>query len=74
MHHTRGQLHRKRRGGSQPEISSAGYLLIRPRNNDLKFKMAAMAIYDKKTFKRLLLQNCWTHLADFLQEAYGASP
>ena len=31
MHHTIGQLHRKRRGGSQPEISYAGYLLTHPR-------------------------------------------
>ena len=31
MHHTRGQFHRKRRGGSQLEISKAGYLLTHPR-------------------------------------------
>ena len=31
MHHTRGQLHRKSRGGSQPEICLAGYLLTCPR-------------------------------------------
>ena len=31
MHHIIGQLHRKRRGGSQPEISYAGYLLTHPR-------------------------------------------
>lgn len=34
MHHTRGQLHRKRRGGYQREISWAGYLLTRPRIKD----------------------------------------
>ena len=32
VHHTTGQLHRKRRGGSEPEISSAGYLLTHPRS------------------------------------------
>ena len=36
--------------------------------------MAAMPIYSKKTFKRLLLQNHRADLADILQEAYGARP
>ena len=37
VHHTRGQLHRKRRGGSQPKISKAGYLSTRPRLNIFLF-------------------------------------
>ena len=28
---SRGQLHRKRKGGSQPKLSQAVYLLTRPR-------------------------------------------
>ena len=39
--------------------------------DDLKFKMAAMPIYGKKTFKGLLLQNHGVDLADILHEAYG---
>ena len=33
MHHSRGQLHRKRRNRSHPEISSAVFLLTHPRNS-----------------------------------------
>ena len=31
VHHSRGQLHQKRRDRSHPEISLAGFLLTRPR-------------------------------------------
>ena len=36
--------------------------------------MAAMPIYNKKTSKRLLLQNHSAELADILQETYKAHP
>ena len=42
--------------------------------DDLKFKMAVMPIYGKKTFRQLILQNYWADLADILHEAYGALP
>ena len=37
-----------------------------------KFKMAVMPIYNKKTFKRLLLQNYCANELDILHKAYGA--
>ena len=42
-------------------------------SDNLKFKMAAMPIYGKKTIRQLLLQNHWADLADILLEAFGGT-
>ena len=43
------------------------------KDDDLKFKIGVMSIYDKN-IQTLLLQNHRADLADILHEAYGALP